>query len=204
MAEPRRDKAPAPRKKPKPREPGLRDYLTSAANVALGVMPSSVAESGSRTGQDIGRYMRSTTPGEFGRTSLAVAKAIPGALYDEVTSNPLGFIANLLPGAEAFRATREGARLRARGRPVEAFRVERDAVPAEIMNFAPLGVLGSGAKRAVTSGARAVTRRLSRAPEVASAARPVAEEAAPLAAQAEKSMKARGGLAVKRKKKGSR
>ena len=204
MAEPRRDKAPAPRKKPKPREPGLRDYLTSAANVALGVMPSSVAESGFRTGQDIGRYMRSTTPGEFGRTSLAVAKAIPGALYDEVTSNPLGFIANLLPGAEAFRATREGARLRAQGRPVEAFRVERDAVPAEIMNFAPLGVLGSGAKRAVTSGARAVTRRLSRAPEVASAARPVVEAAAPLAAQAKENMKARGGLAVKRKKKGSR
>lgn len=164
--------------------PSFSDYARSAGNVALGARLGSAADVGLGAGRSIGEYLRGTTPGEIGETSLAIAKAIPGALYEEVSSDPVGFFASMAPGAEAYNAVREGARLRAEGRPDEAFRIERAALPLEAMNFLPLGVVGKGLKTAgelAVRGAKGLRRAAPRA--VASAARPVAEEAAPLAAR---------------------
>ena len=132
--------------------PGLKDYAQSTLGVLKGLDYNAATRTGAEALNAIGRYANETTPGDAASTAGEIAKALPGALYETITTDP----ASLLPMVSTVR---EGAQMRAEGRDAEAADFERQQALVEAANFIPLGFLGKGAKVAAR-GARNTLGRL--------------------------------------------
>lgn len=153
---------PKPKTKPKGKKAGVADYAMSIANLAAGLTPESAGRQGSKAGAAIGNFIKDNdlSAGDVGSIAWDVAKELPGAIYDEARGDPLGFAVGLIPGYDAVTGVREGAQLRAEGRADEAFEKERNAAALEAMNFAPLGLLGKGGKRAAKVAPKFVSEEI--------------------------------------------
>lgn len=156
--------------KSKPKKPGFWDYSGSIGSVAQSLTPTGLlqasGEQAGRLGGALGRYAVRTTPGQFAEDVRMVAdvapeviKAIPGAIWEEASNDPLGFAASLLPGSDAYGAVQRGAQLRSEGDYQGARNAEQGAALLEALNFLPIGAgakAGKKATKGVVKAAEAV------------------------------------------------